>query len=39
VQCAPPTIGEGTKDGLSDWGFSEDEVGTLLANGAIGWRG
>ncbi len=39
VQCAPPTIGDQTKQGLSDWGFSEDEVVTLQATGAIGWQG
>ncbi len=39
VQCAPPTIGEQTKDGLAGWGFNADEIETLQAAGAIGWRG
>ncbi|NKB55164.1 MAG: CoA transferase [Alphaproteobacteria bacterium] len=39
VQCAPPTIGANTKEGLAGWGFSEDDVETLQATGAIGWRG
>lgn len=39
VQSAPPTIGESTKDGLTDWGLNADEVETLLTNGAVGWRG
>jgi alpha-methylacyl-CoA racemase len=39
VQSAPPEIGEDTQDGLSAWGFGEDEVETLLAAGAVGWRG
>ena len=39
VQCQPPLIGENTEEGLRDWGFSEDEVETLLAKGAVGWQG
>ena len=39
VQGPPPALGENTKDGLIGWGFSEDEVETLLAKGAVGWRG
>ena len=39
VQCQPPLIGENTKEGLHSWGFGEDEVETLLAKGAVGWKG
>jgi crotonobetainyl-CoA:carnitine CoA-transferase CaiB-like acyl-CoA transferase len=39
VQCPPPTIGADTKKGLHDWGFSEEEVETLLAKGVVGWQG
>ena len=39
VQSQPPLIGENTKEGLHSWGFGEDEVETLLAKGAVGWKG
>ena len=35
VQGPPPSLGQDTKEGLTDWGFSDDEIGALLASGAV----
>jgi alpha-methylacyl-CoA racemase len=38
VQSAPPSMGAGTAEGLSAWGFSATEIEALLADKAIGWQ-
>jgi alpha-methylacyl-CoA racemase len=30
-----PVLGQDTSEGLAEWGFSEDEIATLLATGAV----
>ncbi len=35
VQGPPPSLGENTQEGLAEWGFSADEIATLLASGAV----
>jgi alpha-methylacyl-CoA racemase len=30
-----PVLGQNTTEGLAEWGFSEDEIATLLASGAV----
>ena len=30
-----PLMGQDTSEGLAEWGFSEDEIATLLATGAV----
>jgi len=35
IQGPPPAIGAHDREALSDWGFSEDEIGTLKASGAL----
>ena len=31
----PPSLGQDSTEGLAEWGFSEDEIATLLASGAV----
>ena len=35
VQGPPPALGENTREGLAEWGFSEEEIASLLASGAV----
>jgi alpha-methylacyl-CoA racemase len=35
VQGPPPSLGQDTEDGLAEWGFSTDEIATLMASGAV----
>ena len=34
----PPAFGDGTEEGLKAWGFSPEEIETLISKKAIGWQ-
>ena len=35
IQGPPPSLGQDTEEGLAEWGFSQDEIATLVASGAV----
>ena len=35
IQGPPPSLGQDTEEGLAEWGFSRDEIATLVASGAV----
>ena len=35
IQGPPPSLGQDTEEGLAEWGFSREEIATLVASGAV----